>query len=264
MHPARLSGGQKQLLAIASVLIAGPPLLVLDEPVTLLDALARAEVDRLLARDRGPGGATVFLTSEVEDAARGTRVIVLHEGTVAWEGPPADLPRGDATLEAWGLVPPPGAGEEARQGPVVPLWQRGRKGVSEPSLKAGGLEIAVSDLHFAYDRGTPRERPVLRGADLVARPGELLGIAGANGSGKTTLIQHLNGLLPPQRGRVRVGDQALEPGVKPQVSAIGAGTRRPRCRHSRPARPVRTDLGGEAPGRARGRPRARHALPRSR
>jgi energy-coupling factor transport system ATP-binding protein len=72
----------------------------------------------------------------------------------------------------------------------------------------------VSDLHFAYDRGTPHERPVLRGVDLEARPGELLGIVGANGSGKTTLIQHLNGLLPPQRGRLRVGDRVLEPGVK--------------------------------------------------
>jgi len=76
------------------------------------------------------------------------------------------------------------------------------------------LEIQISDLHFAYDRGRSHERPVLRGVDLDARPGELLGIVGANGSGKTTLIQHLNGLLPPQRGRVRVGDRVLEPGVR--------------------------------------------------
>jgi energy-coupling factor transport system ATP-binding protein len=72
----------------------------------------------------------------------------------------------------------------------------------------------VTDLHFAYDRGTPHERPVLRGVDLAAHPGELLGVIGANGSGKTTLIQHLNGLLPLQRGRVRVGDRTLEPGTK--------------------------------------------------
>jgi energy-coupling factor transport system ATP-binding protein len=74
--------------------------------------------------------------------------------------------------------------------------------------------IVVEDLHYSYDPGTPRERPVLRGVTLEARPGELLGIVGAIGSGKTTLIQHLNGLLAPQRGRVRVGDRVLEPGVK--------------------------------------------------
>ena len=55
---------------------------------------------------------------------------------------------------------------------------------------------------------------MLRGVDLEARPGELLGVIGANGSGKTTLIQHLNGLLVPQRGRVTVGARVLEPGAK--------------------------------------------------
>jgi energy-coupling factor transport system ATP-binding protein len=92
--------------------------------------------------------------------------------------------------------------------------QRGRQGVSEPSVWGAGLEIEIRNLHFAYDRGTPRERAVLRGIDLAAHPGELLGVIGANGSGKTTLIQHFNGLLPPQRGGVRIGDRVLAPGVK--------------------------------------------------
>ena len=74
--------------------------------------------------------------------------------------------------------------------------------------------IAIKDLHFSYAVHTAAERPVLRGIDLVARPGEVLGIIGAIGSGKTTLIQHLNGLLLPQRGRVRVGGSTLEPGSK--------------------------------------------------
>jgi energy-coupling factor transport system ATP-binding protein len=78
----------------------------------------------------------------------------------------------------------------------------------------GPAAITIEDLHFSYDPGTPRERLVLRGVDLAVRAGELLGIVGAIGSGKTTLIQHLNGLLPPQRGRVTVGAQVLEPGVR--------------------------------------------------
>jgi energy-coupling factor transport system ATP-binding protein len=87
-------------------------------------------------------------------------------------------------------------------------------GVSPPSPRSAGLPIEVSALHFSYDPGTPHERTVLRGVDLTARPGELLGVIGANGSGKTTLIQHLNGLLLPQRGRVRVGERQLAPGMK--------------------------------------------------
>jgi energy-coupling factor transport system ATP-binding protein len=74
--------------------------------------------------------------------------------------------------------------------------------------------ISIENLHFSYAPRTASERPVLRGIDLDARPGEILGIIGAIGSGKTTLIQHLNGLLPPQRGRIAVCDRVLEPGMK--------------------------------------------------
>jgi energy-coupling factor transport system ATP-binding protein len=197
-HPGKLSGGQKQLLAIASVLIAEPPLLVLDEPLTLLDAPGRADVEQLLARSRADGSAAVFLTSEVEDAARGERVLVLHRGSIVWGGPPADLAPDRATLEGWGLLPP---------GTVKAGERREARSHGPPS-------ITIENLHFSYAARTPAERVVLRGVDLEARPGELLGVIGAIGSGKTTLIQHLNGLLPPQRGRIAVGDRVLEPGAK--------------------------------------------------
>ncbi|MHB8834295.1 MAG: ABC transporter ATP-binding protein [Candidatus Methylomirabilia bacterium] len=216
-HPGQLSGGQKQLLAIASVLIAEPPLLVLDEPLTLLDAPARAEVEKLLARSRVAGSATVFLTSEVEETARGERVLVLHRGSLVWEGAPGDLPTDKTTLEAWGLLPPEPASpwkrdlDEAVKAQLDPAASPGFAGASG---QAAQPSMTIENLHFSYAPGTPAERTVLRGIDLAARPGEILGVIGAIGSGKTTLIQHLNGLLLPQRGRVRVGGRTLEPGTK--------------------------------------------------
>jgi energy-coupling factor transport system ATP-binding protein len=201
-HPGQLSGGQKQLLAIGSVLIAEPPLLVLDEPLTLLDAPGRAQVERLLARSRADGAAAVFCSSEVEDAARGGRVVVLHRGAVVWEGAPAALPQDEATLALWGLLPPGPAAP-----PVAPRPQRAGEADPAPAL-------SIVDLHFSYARGTPAERPVLRGVDFEARAGEITGIVGAIGSGKTTLVQHFNGLLVPQQGRVRVGGRTIAPGAR--------------------------------------------------
>jgi energy-coupling factor transport system ATP-binding protein len=201
-HPAQLSGGQKQLLAVASLLIAEPPLLLLDEPLTLLDGQGRAEVEQLLARSRADGAASVFFSCEVEDAARGERVLILHRGTVVWEGAPADLPRDEAALAPWGLLPP---------GPT--LQDAARRG-TPACAGAPVAAITVTDVHYAYGLHTPAVRPVLRGVELEARPGEVLGIVGAIGSGKTTLVQHCNGLFLPQRGRVRVGGRTLESGTR--------------------------------------------------
>lgn len=64
--------------------------------------------------------------------------------------------------------------------------------------------IRLSGLEHVYLEGTPFEYRALRGVDLEVQPGEALGIAGATGSGKSTLVQHLNGLLRPTAGSVRV------------------------------------------------------------
>ncbi len=70
-------------------------------------------------------------------------------------------------------------------------------------IRAPRLEAI--DLWYAY----PPERPALRGADLVVEPGEFLALVGQNGSGKSTLAKHLNGLLRPARGRVRLDGEDI-------------------------------------------------------
>ena len=73
------------------------------------------------------------------------------------------------------------------------------------------MPIELKGVHSTYAPGTARARPVLRGVDLEVRRGECLGILGPIGSGKTTLVRHLNGLLLPERGTVRIGARTLTP-----------------------------------------------------
>jgi energy-coupling factor transport system ATP-binding protein len=64
------------------------------------------------------------------------------------------------------------------------------------------MKIEISDLYFTYPSGVN----ALQGISLTIESGELVAIVGQNGAGKTTLVKHLNGLLQPTRGQVRVGD----------------------------------------------------------
>jgi len=87
-HPAHLlSGGQKQLLALAAVMVTEPDLLVLDEPTTLLDLPnTRAFADRIRELD----AQVVAVTHELEIVEDFDRVLVVHEGRISHDGTPTD------------------------------------------------------------------------------------------------------------------------------------------------------------------------------
>jgi energy-coupling factor transporter ATPase len=70
--------------------------------------------------------------------------------------------------------------------------------------------IEVKELWHCYLSGTPLETVSLRGVDLEVREGETVGIIGPSGSGKSTLLYHLNGLMRPQQGDVRVFGKSLK------------------------------------------------------
>jgi energy-coupling factor transport system ATP-binding protein len=123
-HPFLLSGGQKRRLSVGTALIAGAPLLVLDEPTFGQDRAHAAELLGLLDRLNAQGTTVVVVTHDLGMAAEyAARVVVVAEGRIAADGPTADILRDARLLEACGLRQPPLV--RAFAGPQAPPGLRG-------------------------------------------------------------------------------------------------------------------------------------------
>lgn len=223
--PSTLSGGEKQRLAIAATLAMHPAVLVLDEPTTDLDPLGKAEIFRLVIRLREQGTTLLLIEHETTAAEIADRVILMEGGRIVADEVPALLLPEVERLERHGVRAPdlgrlarsvgwdsvPASVEEAasRLAPLVPTRPAapGESSVRDRSsvATASPCLLEVVDLHHAYEGG----REALRGVSLVLEEGEFVALLGQNGSGKTTLARHLNGLLTPTRGEVRLRGKDL-------------------------------------------------------
>ena len=220
--PHKLSGGEKQCVAIAAVVAMRPRYLVLDESTALLDPGERQQVAELLQRLRTAYGiATILITHSPEEAARTDRVIVLHAGQVCADDPPAALFADPPKLRALGLDLPFASALAAHLSlaetpleldalsdalaalkPQTPLppW------TSPSPLSQAPSKLAAEGLTHLYDEHLPTHRLGILDIDLDIPTGSILALVGTNGAGKTTLAQHFNALLKPSRGRVLLDD----------------------------------------------------------
>ena len=215
-----LSGGEKQKVAIASVLALHPEVLVLDEPTSELDPKGAEEVLSLVERLNDELGMTVVLIEHRLDRVIHLvdRVVVMHEGDVLTNGHPREV-MGNTHLGTVGIgIPPvirlvqqlrnheltvdklPLTVKDARL--MLSNFIRNVKTtvfVSNKVLKTKPA-ITVHKLWFAY----PDKITALKDVSVAVNEGEFVAIMGRNASGKTTLIKHLNGLLLPTKGRVTI------------------------------------------------------------
>ena len=106
--PHMLSGGQKQRVAVAGVLAMEPEVMVLDEATAMLDPSGREEVLSTVRKlNRRQGMTVIWITHFMEEAAVADRVVVLDQGRVALDGPPAQVFSKVKQLQALGLDVPP-------------------------------------------------------------------------------------------------------------------------------------------------------------
>lgn len=201
-NPAELSGGQKQLVAIAAALAMRPRVLVLDEPTASLDVEGTARVLDALRRLRAECGLTVVIIEHrlAEVAQLAERALVLEDGRIVADGPlPAVL--GDRALRRRLGLRRPLASPPAAWPALVTGNGRG-PGTAEPLL-------ALQDVTAGYNG-----KAVIRNIDLALYPGEFAALVGDNGAGKSTLALVAAGLLKPEQGTLRfAGGKRPRPGL---------------------------------------------------
>jgi energy-coupling factor transport system ATP-binding protein len=223
--PHLLSAGQKQRVAIAGALAVHPRVLVLDEATAMLDPAGRAAVLTLVRALHQRGTTIIAITHEMDEATHADRVLVMDAGRIVMDGTPRQVFARADELRVCGLDVP-AIVEVARrlrlpvclttEELIAALRERTPSIVSsQPPRRAitpnrnGNVIIEVEQLSHTYLRGLPLESRALENVDFDVARGETMGLVGATGSGKSTLMQHLNGLLRPQRGRVRVASYEL-------------------------------------------------------
>ncbi len=215
-----LSYGQRQRVALASILAMEPHTLILDEPLSNLDCQGTKEFISFLGRLKAEGKSTVVLIEHKIDEILHLldRVVVIDEGKVLLDGTPDAVfcEHSRLLLEEKGVwipqlaefllhtddlpVLPP------RIGPVYEALRARYTFTSQPVPKKEIKEslISLKGVTAGYVKG----RDILRGISLSFGRGEAIAVVGPNGSGKTTLGKLLVGLLKPSGGKLVMGCSA--------------------------------------------------------
>lgn len=218
--PHTLSGGEKQRVALAAILALQPRILLLDEPFTHLDPEGAEQLRSTLQLIRSEGIALIIVEHRLHEIITDVnRLIVLHQGETKIDGSPHQVLSGD--ISTYGLNLPPlvrifralgwektpfSVQEAIREmdashlSPKVLLDFQEKNSIAAVPFPSGSDPVVeAEDLGFHY-----KDCPVLRGVYLKLYRGECAALIGRNGAGKTTLVKHLNGLLKPHRGSLKV------------------------------------------------------------
>jgi ribosome-dependent ATPase len=196
----QLSGGMKQKLGLCCALIHDPTLLILDEPTTGVDPLARAQFWDLIGHIRAasPGMSVMVATAYMDEAQRFDWLMAMDGGRVLAAGSPQELltRTGSASLENAFIALLP---EEKR---------RGHRAVSIPPLAADHAEIAIEAKDLTMRFG---DFVAVDHVSFLIRRGEIFGFLGSNGCGKSTTMKMLTGLLPATEGHARLFGREVNP-----------------------------------------------------
>ena len=226
---AELSGGQKQLLNLASIMAMQPEVLILDEPTSQLDPIAASDFLNTVRKINLELGTTILITEHrLEDIYHAAdRVIVMDSGKIVANDTPRRV--GEQLYaqnnEMFAALPTPVRvfyGAKAR-GDCPLTVREGRNWLSktfenrtlravEPDSEPAMEEtkdpaLKVKEAWFRYEKDSP---DVLRGVSLDVPAGSLFAVVGGNGAGKSTALKAVCGICKIYRGRVEIFGKDLK------------------------------------------------------
>ena len=220
-----LSGGQKQLLALASACVCTPELLLLDEPLEQLDPISANSLISAVLRLNRELGVTVIMSEHCIDEAFSIadRAVILSKGRTVFEAAPDNLGNTAFDSEVYPFLPTsariwqatgcegkcPVKLPEAREWLDSIVDKRKVKELDIPDAPSGDKALVLKKLRFRFER---HGKDIIKDLSADVRRGEIFGIIGANGAGKSTLLSLICGSVKAYSGKLEVnGSAALLP-----------------------------------------------------
>ncbi|GAU85254.1 ABC transporter ATP-binding protein [Bosea sp. BIWAKO-01] len=199
-YPHQFSGGMRQRIMLASVMLLKPALLIADEPTTALDAVVQRDVLELMVDlTKANNTAVLMISHDLGMIARySDRAIVMCQGDVVEQGRTEELlarPKHPYTRKLLAAMP--------HRGPARALPEAGT-----PIVSVRDLVIDYGGRQGFFRKEAPKR--ALHGISLDVAPGQVVAVVGGSGSGKTTLGHAIAGLIKPTSGEIRFQGKPID------------------------------------------------------
>jgi peptide/nickel transport system ATP-binding protein len=193
VYPHELSGGMRQRVMLASVMLLKPALLIADEPTTALDAVVQRDVMELMVElTRAEGTAVLLISHDLPMVARYTsRIVVMEKGAIVEQGRTEDLlaaPQHPYTKKLLSSLPFRGE-------------PRAIDTSKAPMVSARDIVVDYAGRRSLLKKARPKR--ALHGVSIDIHAGEVVALVGGSGSGKTTLGRTIAGLVQASEGQIR-------------------------------------------------------------
>ncbi len=219
---AELSGGQKQLINLAAVMVTEPKLLILDEPTAQLDPITASDfINTVKKLNRDLSLTVIIAEHRLEEVIPiCDRLVIIEDGRIIASGPPNEVvtrvyDRDDimcgmpAAARISAYLGRKDCALSVKEGRELVRCYNNDKASSEPEKAARSSEpvLEFRNVYFRYERALP---DVLNGLNFSVYRGEIFCILGGNGSGKTTALNAAAGILKPYAGNIYVFGKKLK------------------------------------------------------